>query len=54
MVLIAVAIWWKRPVQIALSVAAGAVAALLVASLQSWLDRSTPLVVERELSLRVG
>ena len=51
-VLIAVAIWWKRPVQLALSVAAGAVAALLVASLQSWLDRSTPLVVERELSLR--
>lgn len=52
LVLVAVAIRWRRPVQTGLGVLAGLVAAATVTGLQSWFDRATPVAVERSLSLR--
>lgn len=49
--LVALALWWRRPIQVGVAVLASTGAGLAVAALQSWLDRATPQSVERGLDI---
>lgn len=51
-VLVAIALWWRRPLQVGVAVAGAAAAGAVVALLQEWLDRATPQAVERGLDVR--
>ncbi|HMS89796.1 MAG TPA: lysylphosphatidylglycerol synthase transmembrane domain-containing protein [Acidimicrobiales bacterium] len=50
--LVAIALWWRRPIQVGVAVLGSAVAGAAVAALQNWLDRATPPSVEQGLDIR--
>lgn len=52
LVLLGLAVWWKRPVQMTVALVAAGAGAVSVALLQSWMDQSTPMAIQRGLDGR--